>query len=75
MLERTSEALDHVRRGLRLSDVTGQSPFIPGLLVLETNALFMQGRIAPGAAGDDRGAGAHGIATSRTSSATVRPAT
>ncbi len=46
MLERTSDALDHARRGLRLAEVTGQSPFIPGLLVLETNALFMKGRIA-----------------------------
>lgn len=46
MLERPDDALDHVRRALRLAQATGQSPFIPGLLVLETNALFMKGRIA-----------------------------
>jgi ATP/maltotriose-dependent transcriptional regulator MalT len=31
---------------MRLAQSTGQSPFIPGQLVLETNALFMKGRIA-----------------------------
>ena len=46
LLERTGVALDHARRGLRLAELTGQSPVIPGLLVLETNALFMQGSIA-----------------------------
>ncbi len=45
-LERTDDALEHARRGLRLAQTTGQSPFVPGLLVLETNALFMKGRIA-----------------------------
>ena len=44
-LERTDDALDHVRRGLRLARSTGQSPFVPGMLVLETNALFMKGRV------------------------------
>ncbi len=46
MLERIDDALAHVRRGLRLAQLTGQSPYIPGLLVLETNALYMKGRIA-----------------------------
>jgi DNA-binding CsgD family transcriptional regulator len=45
VLERTDDALEHVRRGLRLAKRTGQSPYIPGLLVLETNALVMKGRI------------------------------
>jgi ATP/maltotriose-dependent transcriptional regulator MalT len=44
-LERTDDALDHVRRGLRLARSTGQSPFVPGMLVLETNALFTKGRV------------------------------
>ena len=44
-LERTDDALDSRAPGLRLAQMTGQSPFIPGLLVLETNALFMKGRI------------------------------
>lgn len=44
-LERIDDALEYVRRGLRLAQTTGQGPFIPGLLVLETNALFMKGRI------------------------------
>ncbi len=44
-LEETDCALEHIRRGLRLARLTGQSPFIPGLLVMETNALFMKGRI------------------------------
>ena len=45
-LEQVDCALEHVRRGLRLARLTGQIPFVPGLLVLETNALFMKGRIA-----------------------------
>jgi len=45
-LERADTALEHVRRVLRLAQRTGQSPLIPGLLVLETNALVMKGRIA-----------------------------
>jgi ATP/maltotriose-dependent transcriptional regulator MalT len=45
-LERPDEALEHARRGLRLARSTGQTPLIPGLLVIETNALFMKGRIA-----------------------------
>jgi ATP/maltotriose-dependent transcriptional regulator MalT len=45
-LERPDDALDHTRRALRLAELTGQTPFVPGLLVLETNALFMKGRIA-----------------------------
>jgi DNA-binding CsgD family transcriptional regulator len=45
-LERADNALAYVRRALRLARQTGQSPLIPGLLVLETNALVMKGRIA-----------------------------
>jgi DNA-binding CsgD family transcriptional regulator len=45
-LERADAALEHVRRVLRLAQQTGQSPLIPGLLVLEANALVMKGRIA-----------------------------
>jgi ATP/maltotriose-dependent transcriptional regulator MalT len=45
LLERSDDALHYARRGLRLAQSTGQSPFIPGQLVLQTNALFMQGRI------------------------------
>jgi ATP/maltotriose-dependent transcriptional regulator MalT len=45
-LERPDEALEHARRGLRLARATGQTPLIPGLLVLETNALFTKGRIS-----------------------------
>jgi DNA-binding CsgD family transcriptional regulator len=44
-LERADEALEHARRALRLARMSGQTPLIPGLLVLETNALFMKGRI------------------------------
>jgi ATP/maltotriose-dependent transcriptional regulator MalT len=50
VLERVDHALEHVRRALRLAQLTGQSPFVPGLLVLEANALFMQGRITEAAA-------------------------
>ncbi len=50
VLERADQALDHVRRALRLARSTGQSPFVPGLLVLEANSLFMKGRIAEAAA-------------------------
>jgi ATP/maltotriose-dependent transcriptional regulator MalT len=46
LLERSDEALDYARRGLRLAQATGQGSFIPGQLVLQTNALFLQGRIA-----------------------------
>jgi DNA-binding CsgD family transcriptional regulator len=46
LLERTDAALDYSRRGMRLAQSSGQSPFIPGQLVLETNALLMKGRIA-----------------------------
>jgi DNA-binding CsgD family transcriptional regulator len=46
LLERTDDALEYSRRGMRLAQSSGQSPFIPGQLVLETNALFMKGRIA-----------------------------
>ena len=45
-LERIDDALEHARRGLRVAQSTGQSPLIPGLFVLEANALFMKGRIA-----------------------------
>jgi ATP/maltotriose-dependent transcriptional regulator MalT len=50
VLERVDHALEHVRRALRLAQLTGQSPFVPGLLVLEANSLFMQGRITEAAA-------------------------
>jgi DNA-binding CsgD family transcriptional regulator len=50
LLERADDALEHVRRALRLAQLTGQSPFIPGLLVLESNALFMKGRVGEAAA-------------------------
>jgi DNA-binding CsgD family transcriptional regulator len=46
LLERSDDALQYARRGMRLAQSSGQSPFIPGLLVLETNALAMKGRIA-----------------------------
>ena len=45
-LEQTDDALACARRGLRVAEATGQDPYIPGQLVLETNALFMKGRIA-----------------------------
>jgi DNA-binding CsgD family transcriptional regulator len=45
-LERPDEALEYARRGLRLAQQTGQGPFIPGLLVLETNALLSKGQVA-----------------------------
>ncbi len=44
-LEQTDDALECARRGLRVAETTGQDPYIPGQLVLETNALFMKGRI------------------------------
>src|SRR6185437_2598652 len=46
LLERSDDALQYARRGMRLAQSSGQSPFIPGFLVLETNALSMKGRIA-----------------------------
>ncbi|HUA72206.1 MAG TPA: AAA family ATPase [Solirubrobacteraceae bacterium] len=45
-LERADNALAYVRRVLELAERTGQSPLVPGLLVIETNALVMKGRIA-----------------------------
>ena len=45
-LERADSTLEYVRRVLRLAEQTGQSQLIPGLLVIETNALVMKGRIA-----------------------------
>ncbi len=45
-LERTDDALACARRGLQLARMTGQAPYIPGLLVMETNALLMKGRIS-----------------------------
>jgi ATP/maltotriose-dependent transcriptional regulator MalT len=45
-LELIDDALECVHRGKRLAQVTGQAPYIPGTLVMETNALFMKGRIA-----------------------------
>jgi DNA-binding CsgD family transcriptional regulator len=45
-LERPDEALEYARRGLRLAQLTGQGPLIPGLLVLETNALLSKGQVA-----------------------------
>ena len=44
-LEQIDDALECARRGLRLAQTTGQGPYIPGQLVLQTNALFMKGRI------------------------------
>ena len=44
-LERADNALAYVRRVLELAERTGQSPLIPGLLVIEANALVMKGRI------------------------------
>jgi ATP/maltotriose-dependent transcriptional regulator MalT len=49
VLERVDQALEHVRRALSLAQATGQSPFVPGLLVLEANSLLMKGRIAEAA--------------------------
>jgi ATP/maltotriose-dependent transcriptional regulator MalT len=49
-LERAEDAHEHVRRALRLAQLTGQSLLIPGLLVLEANALFMKGQITEAAA-------------------------
>ena len=46
LLERSDDALQYARRAMRLAQTTGQGPYIPGLLVLETNALLMKGRIA-----------------------------
>jgi ATP/maltotriose-dependent transcriptional regulator MalT len=48
-LERMDDALEYARRGLRLAEMTGQGLFIPGQLVLVTNALFMKGRISEAA--------------------------
>jgi DNA-binding CsgD family transcriptional regulator len=45
-LERADNALAYVRRVLELAEKTGQSPLVPGLLVIEANALVMKGRIA-----------------------------
>jgi ATP/maltotriose-dependent transcriptional regulator MalT len=45
-VERPDDALECARRGLRVAETTGQSPYIPGQLVIEANALFMKGRIA-----------------------------
>jgi ATP/maltotriose-dependent transcriptional regulator MalT len=50
VLERADDALEHVRRALRLARLTGQSPLIPGLLVLETNCLLMKGLVTEAAA-------------------------
>jgi ATP/maltotriose-dependent transcriptional regulator MalT len=46
VLERADSTLQYVRRVLRLAEQTGQSQLIPGLLVIETNALVLKGRIA-----------------------------
>jgi DNA-binding CsgD family transcriptional regulator len=50
VLERVDDALGHVHRALRLARRTGQSPLIPGLLVLEVNCLVMKGQITEAAA-------------------------
>ncbi len=50
VLERADDALEHVRRALRLARQTGQSPLIPGLLVLEANCRLMRGEITEAAA-------------------------
>ncbi|HUO72213.1 MAG TPA: AAA family ATPase [Solirubrobacteraceae bacterium] len=57
-LERIDDALVHARRGQHVAQMTGQSPLIPGLFVLETNALFMKGRIADAVAVADMAADA-----------------
>ena len=44
-LELIDDALGCVYRGKRLAQVTGQNPYMPGTLVMESNALFMKGRI------------------------------
>src|SRR5262249_37661279 len=44
-LELIDDALACVYRGKRLAQMTGQAPYRPGTLVMETNALFMKGRI------------------------------
>jgi DNA-binding CsgD family transcriptional regulator len=45
-LERIDEALECIYRDKRVAQATGQAPYIPGALVMETNALFMKGRIS-----------------------------
>ncbi len=45
LLEQTDIALECATRGLQLAEMTGQGPYIPGQLVLQTNALLMKGRI------------------------------
>jgi ATP/maltotriose-dependent transcriptional regulator MalT len=45
-LERIDDALECIYRGKRLAEMTGQTPYLPGMLVQETNASFMKGRIA-----------------------------
>jgi len=45
-LERADNALAYVRRVLELAENTGQSPLVPGLLVIEANGLVTKGRIA-----------------------------
>jgi ATP/maltotriose-dependent transcriptional regulator MalT len=44
-LELFDDMLECVYRSKRLAQTTGQSPYIPGTLVMETNGLFMKGRI------------------------------
>ena len=45
LLEQTDIALECATRGLRLAQMSGQGPYVSGQLVLQTNALFMKGRI------------------------------
>jgi ATP/maltotriose-dependent transcriptional regulator MalT len=52
-LELIDDMLAHARRGLQVAESTGQRAFIPGLLVLETNALLMKGRITEAVATAD----------------------
>jgi ATP/maltotriose-dependent transcriptional regulator MalT len=44
-LEQFDAALEHVRRGRRVSGAAGQSSMMPTLLRVETNALLMRGRL------------------------------
>ncbi len=45
-LECIDDMLACARRGVELARTTGQAPYVPGLLVIEVNALLMKGRVA-----------------------------
>jgi ATP/maltotriose-dependent transcriptional regulator MalT len=44
-VERTEDALAHVRRGIEVARATGQGAVIPGLLTLKASALLMSGQV------------------------------